>query len=489
MSEAASPNVPIRPLTKIVATVGPASADEATLSRLIDAGVDVFRLNFSHGTHADHAQTIARVRALAADRGTSITLLQDLQGPKLRVGELVGGEPVRLVPGARLTIVTEPVEGTAERISTTYDRLGEDVRSGDRVLLDDGTMELTVEAVQRNAEGPDVVDSRVVVGGLLKPRKGINLPGTAVSVPALTAKDLEDLAFGVAQGVDYIALSFVRAPSDVRAAQAEIRRLGGRQPVIAKIEKPQAIVHLEEIIRVSDGVMVARGDLGVEMSPEAVPMLQKRIIRLANAAGVPVITATQMLESMIVNPRPTRAEASDVANAILDGTDAVMLSGETAVGAHPVGTVETMGRIAREAERGLMMVDRRPRADDGRVTDAHAVAHAARALAVDLGVPAIAVLTATGRTAGLVSRERPGVPIVAFTDRPAVARRLALWRGVVPIVVALPKSTDAALTAVERGMLERGVAKPGERVVVVGSALRRARGRTPFVQVHRLPDG
>ncbi len=483
------PNVPFRPLTKIVATVGPASADEATLARLMDAGVDVFRLNFSHGTHADHAETVARVRALAAERGAVVALLQDLQGPKLRVGELVGGEPVSLIPGHPLTIVTEPVEGTAERISTTYDRLGEDVKPGDRMLLDDGTMEVRVEAVQRNADGPDVVDARVIVGGMLKPRKGINLPGTAVSVPALTPKDLEDLAFGVAQGVDVVALSFVRAAADVRAAQAEIRRLGGRQPVIAKIEKPQAITRLEEIIRISDGVMVARGDLGVEMSPEAVPMLQKRIIRLANAAGVPVITATQMLESMIGNPRPTRAEASDVANAILDGTDAVMLSGETAVGAYPVGAVETMARIAREAERGLTMADRRRRADDGRVTDAHAVAHAARALAGDLAVPAIAVLTATGRTAGLVSGERPGVPIVALTDRPTVARRLTLWRGVVPIVVELPKSTDAALTAVERGLLERGVAKPGDRVVVVGSAPRRARGRTPFVQVHRLPNG
>lgn len=489
MAGTAPPHVPIRPLTKIVATVGPASADEATLARLIDAGVDTFRLNFSHGTHGDHAQTVGRVRALAADRKSSVALLQDLQGPKLRVGELSGGEPVRLVAGARLTIVTAPVEGTAERISTTYDRLGEDVRAGDRILLDDGAMELTVEAVQRDAEGPAAVTCRVVVGGLLKPRKGINLPGTAVSVPALTPKDLEDLAFGVAQGVDYVALSFVRAAADVRAAQAAIRRLGGRQPVIAKIEKPQAITRLEEIIRVSDGVMVARGDLGVELSPEAVPMLQKRIIRLANAAGVPVITATQMLESMIVNPRPTRAEASDVANAILDGTDAVMLSGETAVGTYPVATVETMARIAREAERGMRTANGQRRFSSGRVTDAHAVAHAARALAEDLEVPAIAVLTATGRTAGLVSKERPGVPIVAFTDRPAVARRLALWRGVASAVVDLSGSTDATLTAVERGLLERGVAGPGERVVVVGSAPRRARGRTPFVQVHRLPDG
>ena len=481
------------PLTKIVATLGPASRDEATLGSLLDAGVSVVRLNFSHGTQDEHAETIRRVRALAAARDRPIAILQDLQGPKLRVGDLAGGGPVELVAGAVIEIVTTPVDGTAARISTTYAGLGEDVWLGERVLLDDGALELRVERVERGAtpDEPDVVTCRVVYGGLLKPHKGINLPGTTVNAPALTEKDRDDLAFGVAQNVDYVALSFVRDPADLRLARAAIRANGGRQPLIAKIEKPQAIAKLDAIIRAADGVMVARGDLGVEISPEAVPMLQKRMIRLANAAGVPVITATQMLESMIGHPRPTRAEASDVANAILDGTDAVMLSGETAVGAYPIAAVQTMARIAREAERHPDALRAHPALIPSQraVTDSHAVAHAARSLARDLGARAIAVLTATGRTAGLVSGERSGVPIVAFTARPAVARRLALWHGVVPLLTDLPETLDETLDAVERGLRERGLADPGERVIVVGSAARRARGRTPFVQVHTLAAG
>jgi pyruvate kinase len=483
------------PLTKVVATVGPASNDEATLAALIAAGVSVVRLNFSHGVHAEHGATVVAVRRLAAAQGRVVALLADLQGPKLRVGELAGGGPVVLQPGATIRITTEPVLGTAERIATSYERFGEDVRLGDRVLLDDGNLELRVEAIEPVPGGGVEVVCRVVTGGPLYPRKGINLPGTAVSSPALTEKDRADLAFAVAQGVDLVALSFVRRPEDLRQARAELRRLGGRQPLIAKIEKPQAVARLEEIVRAADGVMVARGDLGVEMSAEAVPLIQKRLIRLANAAGIPVITATQMLESMIAKPRPTRAEASDVANAILDGTDAVMLSGETAVGAYPVAAVETMVRIARQVEGDAsfslacaeMAALVRAERGRGRQTDAEAISEAARSLARSLPARAIAVLTGTGRTVGLVAGQRPGVPIAAFAARPEVARRLALWHGVVPIPAEIPFGTDA-FAPIEQGLTERGLAGTGDRVVIVGSLAnpRRGRGRTVYLQVHRI---
>jgi pyruvate kinase len=483
-------------LVKIVATIGPASRDPATLGRLLDAGVDVVRLNFSHGTQAEHAETIRHVRTLAAERGRHVALLQDLQGPKLRVGELEDGGPVRLVAGATVELVSRSVLGTAERFSVTYDRLAADVRVGDRVLLDDGAIELGVEEVRAEDgdEAGGAVACRVVHGGELLPRKGVNLPGTAVSVPALTPKDLDDLAFGVAQGVDYVALSFVRAASDLRQARAAIRRLGGRQPLVAKIEKPQALAHLDAVVRAADAVMVARGDLGVELSVEAVPMAQKRIIRAANAAGIPVITATQMLESMIANPRPTRAEASDVANAILDGTDAVMLSGETAVGVDPVAAVATMARIAHAAERDPAARPALDAAADvyrvaaaARPTDALAVAEAARALARGLDARCVAVLTRTGRTAGRLSKGRPGLPIVAFTDRPAVARRLALWHGVTALAGPIPPTTDAAVAHVEAGLRAEGLADAGTRVVVVGATRRPALADpTLFVQVVRL---
>lgn len=483
-----------RPLTKIVATVGPATRTEAQLAALLDAGVDVIRLNFSHGTQAEHAVTIERARRLSAERGRAVALLQDLQGPKLRVGDLVGDDPVRLEPGALMTIVAggDEFPGTAGRVWTSYERLAEDVAAGDQVLLDDGAMALRVETVRRSDGGAGEVVCRVVDGGLLRPQKGINLPGVALSVPALTAKDEADLAFGVAQGVDLVALSFVRAPEDLRRARAAIRTLGGRQPLIAKIEKPQAAQRLEAIVRASDGIMVARGDLGVELSPEEVPTIQKRAIRLANAQGVPVITATQMLESMMTNPRPTRAEASDVANAILDGTDAVMLSGETAVGQYPIEAVRVMDRISREMERepAFLAGGGRGRgtldlAEAAARSEGHAIARAARALARALPATAIVVLTATGRTAGLVSKERPGVPIVAVTARAEVARRLALWHGVLPVVSGVAFAGDPT-GLVERVLRENGLAAPGDRLVIVGSIPRAPRGRNVYLQVHRM---
>ncbi len=323
--------------TKIVCTIGPASESEETLEKLMQAGMNVARLNFSHGTQEEHAAVIERIRRVSARLGCAVAILQDLQGPKIRTGALQGGTPVRLVDGAEVTITTRPLQGNAQTISTTYQRLPQDVKPGDRILLDDGLMELRVLST-----GETDVRCRVVHGGLLKEHKGINLPGVAVSEPALTEKDRDDLQFGVIHDVDYVALSFVRRPEDILEAKRLIRQLLEQHadkdkrkvgiPLIAKLEKPEAVVHLDEILEVTDGVMVARGDLGVEMAPEKVPLIQKRIIAKCNDLGLPVITATQMLESMIANPRPTRAEASDVANAILDGTDAVMLSARRPVG-------------------------------------------------------------------------------------------------------------------------------------------------------------
>ena len=484
-----------RTLTKIVATVGPASQSPEMLAALIGAGVDVLRLNFSHGTQEDHAAVIAAARRIAEELNRPIALLQDLQGPKLRVGELAGGGPIQLEPGATIRISasgSDTKPGTAEEISTTYPYLAEDLKIGDRILLDDGALELRVESTEPAASGPGYVTCRVVFGGLLRERKGVNLPGADLRVPALTEKDEADLAFGIEHGVDLVALSFVRSVNDLRRARSMIRQLGGRQPLIAKIEKPQAVKALEAIVRGSDGIMVARGDLGVELSPEAVPAIQKRAIRLANRHGVPVITATQMLESMMTNARPTRAEASDVANAILDGSDAVMLSGETAVGAHPIAAVAVMNRIAVETERTTAqdraggsrrtVVDLAPAAAR---SDAHAIARAANALARALPARAIVVLTATGRTAGIVSKERPGTPIVALTHDPQVARRLALWHGVFPVLVDQQPSL-AQPEEIERVVIERGIAAPGDRVVILGSTPRSARRRSVSLQVLRL---
>ncbi|HLX40165.1 MAG TPA: pyruvate kinase, partial [Ktedonobacteraceae bacterium] len=383
--------------TKIVCTIGPASESEERLEQLMRAGMNVARLNFSHGTHDQHAIVIERVREISARLGCAVAILQDLQGPKIRTGALEDGKPVTLVDSANLTFTTRPMVGNARLVSTTYQALPQDVKIGDRILLDDGLMELRVLGANETD-----VECEVVHGGLLKEHKGINLPGVAVSSPALTEKDRDDLRFGVLHNVDYVALSFVRKPQDVLEAKQLIRQLqtelgGGRAqstiPLIAKLEKPEAIAHLDEILEVTDGVMVARGDLGVEMAPEKVPLIQKRIIARCNDLGLPVITATQMLESMMTNPRPTRAEVNDVANAVLDGTDAVMLSGETAAGAYPIETVQMMARIAVETEMGNR-TSRQPQCK--RLTQAHAVSHAARALSEEASVQAIVVFTRTG---------------------------------------------------------------------------------------------
>jgi pyruvate kinase len=463
---------------KIVATIGPATDTDASLEALIAAGVDVVRLNFSHGTHADHARRLEMVRSIADRLRRPIAVMLDLQGPKIRTGTLAGHQPVTLRRGQSFAITTAPVEGTAERVSTTYPDLPSDCRVGDTVLVDDGRIKLIVTHSE-----PTEVTFQVVDGGVLKEHKGINLPGVAVSAPALSEKDEQDLAFGLDQGVDLVALSFVRAATDIHLARAFMARHGRSVPLIAKLEKPQAIEQLDGILAASDGVMVARGDLGVELDPEDVPPIQKTIIRKANRRGIPVITATQMLESMIEEPTPTRAEASDVANSIWDGTDAVMLSGETAVGQHPVETVEMMHRIVVKAEATAW---REPIEDRGRVSHAQAICRAATGLAEDLKVSAIAAFTRTGRTGQLLSIERPRVPIYVFTSEPQVYRRLALWWGVTPILEQFSTDSDGMIREIEGSLLARQEIVPGDLVVVVGAIPFRPGAHTNFIKLHGI---
>jgi pyruvate kinase len=476
--------------TKIVATVGPASSSPEILERLVKAGVNVFRLNFSHGTHDAHLSVLTGVREIAARLQRPIALLQDLSGPKIRTGKVKDG--VLLVNGARIAITTDTsIEGSAELISTTYEALPRDVKPGDRVLLDDGNLELKV----LGATG-ERVECEVVDGGPLRSNKGMNLPGVLLSTPALTEKDRADLAFGVEHGVDFVALSFVRQAQDVEQAQELVRSLGARTPVIAKIEKPQALDNLEAILAVADGVMVARGDLGVELGTENVPIAQKRIIAAANAAGRVVITATQMLESMIENPRPTRAEASDVANAILDGTDAVMLSGESAVGKFPVETVETMARIADfTEEHGSGSIKRRHvdgrRGDHGRGAQApgtpitRSLTRVAVSMAEELECKLILAFTESGITARLLAMHRPRMPVVAVTPSDHVYRQLALSWGVVPIRSDLAGNTDDLLTIGESQLKARGLVKSGDTILML-SGHSAAAAATNMLRVHTV---
>ncbi len=465
---------------KIVATLGPAT--DGLEVDLVRAGLDVARLNFSHGMPADHARRCNAVRQAAASLGREIAVMQDLQGPKIRVGHLVGGGPVQLVAGQDLSITTHDIVGTAERIGCTYSHLAEDVQPGDRVLLDDGRIRLTVVGSTAGE-----VTTRVEEGGPLGEHKGINLPGVAVSSPAITDKDRADLAFGLQElRVDYVALSFIRTAAEVRAAQELMRDLRRTVPCVVKLEKGEAIDNLDAIIQVADGVMVARGDLGVELAPEMVPMLQKRIIQRANQRGIPVITATQMLESMITEETPTRAEASDVANAVWDGSDAVMLSAETATGRHPLVVLRMMDRIVRAAEsaEASPLVGRSR--DDRPRGYAAAVTHAARVLAEDLEATAIVGITRSGLTAELLSRGRAKVPIFAFSPDAAVCCRLALWWGITPVVMPLADALEANISAMEDHLVQCHAAAPADTVVITGSHPFEAGVHTNFVKFHVL---
>ena len=466
---------------KIVCTLGPASREPAFIGHLIDEGMNVARINFSHGDYEDHAATFAAVRRESEKRNRPVAILQDLQGPKIRVGRFTAGQ-IELEPGADFTITTREVPGDQDQVSTTYAGLPNDVKPGDVLLLDDGLLCLEVVAV----DGPDV-QTRVQVGGTLKNNKGINLPGVKVSAPALTEKDRRDLEFGLKLGVDFIALSFVRSPDDVRQAVQLATRGDKRIPIVAKIEKPEAVERLGEIIDVSDGIMIARGDLGVEMGPEKVPLIQKRCIDETNARGKIVITATQMLESMIANPRPTRAEASDVANAVLDGTDAVMLSGETASGKYPLLAVRTMSRIVEEIERSARFSSR---FDTGNVEFTHtsnAIAKATTVAAKQMNAKAIVCVTESGGVARLVSEYRPQSSVLALTSQPDVYRRLALYWGVEPMLIAPSKDFGAMVQSCERAVRERQLAKSGD-LIVIAVALPFGSGLSANnLHIHRLP--
>ena len=464
--------------SKIVCTLGPVTNSPRMIRRLIEAGMDVARLNFSHGTHQTHSQSIAMVHTAAAELGKTVGILADLQGPKIRTGALAGGGTVNLRGGQQFTITTAKILGDSTRVNTTFRPLPREVKSGDRILLSDGLIELRVEKVR----GHEVV-CRVVNGGLLGEHKGINLPGVKLRVPALTPKDREDLRFALSQNVDFIAVSFVRRPEDVLLAKALIRRAKKDTPVIAKLEKPEAIENLEGILRVSDGVMVARGDLGVEMNPETVPVVQKNIIARAREFRRPVITATQMLESMTQNPRPTRAEASDVANAIFDGSDAVMLSAESASGKYPIEAVAMMARIIHEAEASIQEYPR-PTTSQEQLkvaeTVAELVCHASRELHMKL----IAVFTHSGFTARLVSRYRPLVPIVAFSPEAETRRRMSLLWGVTSRGISDIKKIDGLAEVAEKRLLEERLVKNGDVIGIVAGTPMGIRGTTNFMKFH-----
>src|SRR5216684_2033235 len=463
--------------SKIVCTIGPASRTPRMIDRLLSAGMDVARLNFSHSTHEEHAKSISMLRAAAIEHEKPIAILADLQGPKIRTGALAGGGPVLLLAGHKFVITTARVLGDSTRVSTIFRPLPREVHRGDRILLSDGLIELRVEKVR----GGEVI-CEVINGGALGEHKGINLPGVELRVPAVTKKDREDLAFALKQGADYIAVSFVRRPVDVLVAKSLIRRWGKDTPVIAKLEKPEAIENLDGILRVADGVMVARGDLGVEMNPECVPVVQKTIIARAREFRRPVITATQMLESMTENPRPTRAEASDVANAIFDGSDAVMLSAETATGKYPVEAVGMMARIIEEAEASIREFPRPAAQEQLKVagTVAELVCHASRELHMKL----IAVFTHSGFTARLVSRYRPLVPIVAFSPEAETRRRMALIWGVCPRKIEDVRKVDGLAAVAEKRLLGEGLVRKGDVIGIVAGTPMGIRGTTNFMKFH-----
>ena len=468
--------------TKIVATVGPACESKEQLAGLLKAGVNVFRLNFSHGEHQQKADWIRHIRELSKLQKQAVSILGDLQGPKIRTGLMRGGVQT-LTVGQEVLITTEEVEGADGLIPTVYRSLPQDVIPGDQILLDDGQLELKV----LRTEG-DLVRCLVKVGGELKDRKGINLPGVQVSAPAMTEKDFVDLQFCIEQRLDWVALSFVRTAEEVKRLKNLIAQQNSPLKVTAKIEKPEAVTNFGEILRAADGIMVARGDLGVEIPSEHVPLIQKMIIRKCNAKGKPVITATQMLESMINNPRPTRAETSDVANAILDGTDAVMLSGETAAGKYPQDAVKVMDRVARDVESEPQMMNR----DLAEIMEtdtcslAEAIGQAACRVAESVHAAAILAFTQTGSTAALVAKYRPPLPIIAVTPTTQVRRQMALYGGVRSLKVPIKGNTEQQITFVEKAVLESGLLQRGDVVVITMGSPISDPGTTNLLKIHKL---
>ncbi|WOD40968.1 pyruvate kinase [Nodosilinea sp. E11] len=462
---------------KIVATIGPATQDPDVLRSLIEAGATTLRLNFSHGSHDDHQRSIRLIRQISFELNQPVGILQDLQGPKIRLGKFEQGSIV-LEKGDPFVLTSEIIVGSQGRACVTYDKLAQEVPAGATILLDDGKVEMQVESVDLAAQE---LHCRVVVGGTLSNNKGVNFPGVYLSVKALTDKDREDLMFGLNQGVDWVALSFVRNPQDVLEIKEIITAAGKTVPVIVKIEKHEAIEQMEAILSLSDGVMVARGDLGVELPAEEVPILQKRLIAMANSLGIPVITATQMLDSMVSNPRPTRAEVSDIANAILDGTDAVMLSNETAVGKFPVEAVATMAKVAVCTEQeGLSLGDRK---DSGARSIPNAISQAVGRIASQLNAAAIMTLTKSGATARNVSKYRPETPILAVTPHVHVARQLQLVWGVRPLLVLDLPSSNQTFQAAMSVAQEKSLLNDGDLVVLTAGTLQGVSGSTDLIKV------
>ena len=469
-------NIDLKRRTKIVATIGPATQSEEIITDLIKAGVTTFRLNFSHGDHKDHEERINTIRKVSKKLDLNIGILQDLQGPKIRLGRFKDG-PVKVKKGDKFSLTSNEVECTKTIANVTYDKLAQEVTSGKRILLDDGKIEMIVEKVDKEN---NLLECKVTVGGVLSNNKGVNFPDVQLSVKALTDKDIEDLEFGLSAGVDWIALSFVRNPSDINEIKNLINKNGHSIPVVAKIEKFEAIDQIDSILPLCDGVMVARGDLGVEMPAEEVPLLQKDLIRKANTLGIPIITATQMLDSMASNPRPTRAEVSDVANAILDGTDAVMLSNETAVGDYPIEAVETMATIARRIERDYPL-----KAIESHLpsTIPNAISAAVSNIARQLDAGAIIPLTKSGSTARNVSKFRPPTPILATTTERSVARRLQLVWGVTPLLVKNDDRTAKTFSVAMQIAQEMGILKQGDLVVQTAGTLTGISGSTDLIKV------
>jgi pyruvate kinase len=472
-----------RKRTKIVATIGPTSREPATLRALVDAGLNVARLNFSHGTHAEHAAVIADIRRISTEAGVPIGVLQDLPGPKVRTGPLAPGiESVRLADGAAFALVTHAIDGTKDAVSANYPGLARDVEPGKRIYLADGALALRITATS-----DDRIDTIVEVGGDLRAHQGINYPDGTLAIAAVTDRDFEHLAFGLEHNVDWVAISFVKSAEDVLRVKRFIAERGKNTPVIAKIEKHEALESIDEIVEAADGIMVARGDLGIEIPLQRVPLVQKDLIARSNRVSKPVITATQMLESMIASPRPTRAEATDVANAIIDGSDAVMLSGETARGAYPIEAVRTMSLIAREVERDYPHEHLRARRYAGAAHTMEAsIALGAGRIAEDLGLEFIVTGTTTGNTARHVSSFRPRARIVAMTQVPAVARRMALVWGVEALVVEPYKYFETLIDIVEARMLRERLSNHGETIVIT-SGMPVGAGGTNVLKIHKLP--
>jgi len=470
------PNVDLKRRTKIVATIGPATQSETAIIELIKAGVTTFRLNFSHGDHEDHAERIKTIRKVSSELDLHIGILQDLQGPKIRLGRFKDG-PVKVKKGDLFSLTSKNVECNKEIANVTYEKLTDEVSVGKRILLDDGRVEMIVESVD-NKE--NLLICKVTVGGVLSNNKGVNFPDVQLSVKALTDKDKKDLEFGLKSGVDWIALSFVRNPSDINEIKDLINEHGYSTPVVAKIEKFEAIDQIDSVLPLCDGVMVARGDLGVEMPPEEVPLLQKELIKKANTLGIPIITATQMLDSMASSPRPTRAEVSDVANAILDGTDAVMLSNETAVGDYPIEAVKTMATIARRIER-----DYPQKAIESHLpsTIPNAISAAVSSISRQLDAAAIIPLTKSGATAHNVSKFRPPTPILATTSEKSVARRLQLAWGVTPILIESQERAAKIFSIAMQIAQEMNILKQGDLVVQTAGTLTGISGSTDLIKV------